>query len=93
MCGSASISQQIFGPVDVVARGGAQRLEYQDRAGAAVAASNRTDHITLYGGGVGYHMGRDLRIGFNIDQQQRTSPVEGKQYTGLRYGFAVTYGS
>jgi hypothetical protein len=38
-------------------------------------------------------MGRDLRIGFNIDSQDRVSPIDSKQYTGLKYGFAVTYGS
>ena len=90
---TGSISQQIFGPVDVVARVGAQRLEYADRVGASLEASDRTDHVTTFGGGFGYHMGRDFRIGFNIDQQQRTSPIDSKQYTGLRYGFAVTYGS
>jgi hypothetical protein len=90
---TASLSQQIFGPVDVVGRIGAQRLEYRDRAGGVVAVSNREDHVRTYGGGIGYHIGRDLRIGFNVDHQQRTSPVNFKQYSDLRYGFAVTYGS
>jgi hypothetical protein len=87
------ISQQIVGPLDAVARGGAARLEYRDRAGAAVAVSNRVDHIDTYGGGIGYHVGRDTRIGVNVDQYQRLSPVSGRQYKGLRYGIAVTYGS
>jgi hypothetical protein len=89
---TGSISQQIFGPVDLVARGGRQRLDYRDRAGANVAVTNRTDYVTSYGGGVGYHLGRDLRIGFNVDQQLRDSLVESNDYTGLRYGFAVNYG-
>ena len=87
-----SIDQQIFGPVDVVGRISRQRLDYRDRAGAAVSAPDRTDHVTSYGGGVGYRMGRDMRIGFNIDKQQRESAVDTKQYNGLVYGFAVTYG-
>jgi len=37
--------------------------------------------------------GRDTRIGINIDQYQRLSPVSGRQFKGLRYGIAVTYGS
>jgi len=90
---TASLSQQIFGPVDVVGRIGAQQLDYRGRAGASVAIPERVDHIKSYGGGVGYHIGRDLRIGFNADRQQRTSPVNFKQYTDVRYGFAVTYGS
>jgi hypothetical protein len=87
-----TISQQVFGPIDVVGRGGAQRLEYRDRAGAAVAVSNRIDHINTFGGGVGYHLGSDLRIGFNIDREHRTSAVDSDQYNNLRYGIAVTYG-
>ena len=65
---SASIEQQLFGPVDVVGRYGAQRLSYRDRAGALVKAANRVDNVTSYGFGFGYHLGRDLRIGVNIDQ-------------------------
>jgi len=87
-----SIDQQIFGPVDVVGRISRQRLDYRDRVGVSVAAPERTDHVTSYGGGVGYRMARDLRIGFNIDKQRRESAVQARQYDGLRYGFAVTYG-
>ena len=53
---------------------------------------NRTDHIKTYGGGVGYGMTQDLRIGFNIDREQRVSPIPIQEYEGLRYGTAITYG-
>jgi hypothetical protein len=89
---SGSIAQQVFGPFDAVARLGASRLAYRDRAGVAVEVSNRVDEIRTYGAGVGYHMGKDLRIGFNVDQQHRISDVSRRQYDGLRYGTAVTYG-
>jgi hypothetical protein len=89
---SASAAQQIFGPVDVVGRLGRLRLAYTDRGGAAVAVSNRVDHVQSYGVGVGYHFGRDVRLGFNVDQQHRTSDVALRQYDGLRYGTSVTYG-
>jgi len=87
------VSQQIAGPFDAVVRGGRARLDYRDRAGAVVAVSNRVDTIDTYGGGFGYHIGRDTRIGVNIDQYERLSPLIGRQYKGLRYGIAVTYGS
>jgi hypothetical protein len=87
------VSQQIAGPFDAVVRGGTARLDYRDRAGAVVAVSNRVDTIDTYGGGFGYHIGRDTRIGVNIDQYERLSPLIGRQYKGLRYGIAVTYGS
>jgi hypothetical protein len=89
---NGSVAQQIFGPFDVVVRGGAQTLAYRDRASVPVAASNRVDHVRSYGGGVGYHMGRDLRLGFNIDKDERTSVLSFRQYTGLRFGSSVTYG-
>lgn len=86
------VTQQIAGPFDAVARGGVARLDYQDRVGVIVAVSNRIDHMETYGGGFGYHIGRDTRIGVNIDQYERLSPVTGRQYKGLKYGLAVTYG-
>ena len=89
---TGSIAQQIFGPLDVVGRAGVQRLEYHNRAGAVVAVSGRTDYVHTYGGGIGYHIGRDIRIGFNIDHSHRTSAVEIRQYNGLTYGTSVTYG-
>ena len=88
----ASIAQQVYGPVDAVARINASRLAYRDRAGAAVEVVDRVDYVRTYGIGVGYRMGRDLRIGFNVDQQHRISDVASRQYDGLRYGTAVTYG-
>ena len=90
---TASIGQQLFGPLDVVGRIGTQQLDYRNRAGTVVVAADRVDHVRLYGVGLGYHFGRDTRIGFNVDHQTRTSPVEARQYQGFVYGFAVTYGS
>ena len=89
---NASIAQQVFGPVDFIVRFGASNLAYRDRAGAAVAASNRVDHYRTYGGGVGYHLSPDLRLGFNVDHYRRTSELDGRRYSGLRYGTSVTYG-
>lgn len=87
------VGQQIFGPLDAVGKAGIARLEYRDRANVVVAVSNRVDRTQTYGGGLGYHLGRDTRLGFNVDHYQRLSPVIGRQYQGLRYGVAVTYGS
>jgi hypothetical protein len=90
---TASVAQQILGPLDVVARLGKQQLAYRDRAGAVVTFSNRRDDVDGYGGGVGYHFGKDTRLGFNIDQQRRTSPLPSARYRGMRYGTSITYGS
>jgi hypothetical protein len=89
---NGTVQQQVFGPFDVLARVGASRLAYRDRAGADVEVPNRVDRVRGYGGGLGYHLGRDLRLGFNIDQQHRVSDVSQREYDGLRYGMSVTYG-
>ena len=90
--GMLAVTQQIYGPVDVVGRLGAQRLDYRDRAGAVVSVKGRTDYVHSYGGGIGYHLGSDIRVGFNVDQVHRTSALTDRQYDDFRYGTAVTYG-
>ena len=90
--GTGSIAQQIFGPFDAVARGGAQHLEYRTRVGATAIAPDRTDRVRSYGFGMGIHMGQDLRLGFNIDKERRTSVLIDRQFDGLKYGTSLTYG-
>jgi hypothetical protein len=88
----ASISQQVFGPVQVGGRIGTQRLAYRNRLGDSAAAADRLDHVRTYGGTIAYRMGNDVRVGFNIDWQHRTSPVFARDYHGLKFGTSVTYG-
>jgi hypothetical protein len=90
--GTAEIAQQIFGPVDFVARAGAQRLRYETRTGADVTEPDRTDHVKVYGIGFGTHLGQDVRLGFNIDWNRRTSVLAEREYKGMRYGSSLTYG-
>ena len=89
---NGSVAQQIFGPVDVVARAATQRLDYRDREAIVVAVPNRLDNVRSYGGGVGYHFGRDLRFGVNIDKQRRTSALAFRQYDDVTFGTSFTYG-
>ena len=89
---NGSITQQVFGPFDAMVRGGVAHLDYRDRAGAAVAVVDRSDEVRSYGVGVGYHFAEDLRLGFNVDKQQRISPVADREYSGLRYGTSLTVG-
>jgi hypothetical protein len=88
----ASIAQQVFGPIDVVGGLSRYQLAYRERTATAVALVDRVDHVRSYSGGVGYHLGPDVRIGFKVEKQQRTSDVFGRTYEGLRIGMAVTYG-
>jgi hypothetical protein len=88
-----SIAQRIAGPVDVVARAGNQKLRYQERLGEGHPEPERTDRVRTYGAGVGVRLGSgDLRLGFNIDREQRTSVLPEHEYVGLKYGTSLTFG-
>jgi len=90
--GTFAVTQRISGPVDAGARLTLQQLAYRNRAGLAPFIDDRVDHVLMYGGSVGYHVGPDLRIAFNVDQQTRDSEVDHQHYEGLRMGVSVTYG-
>ena len=87
-----SIAQQIFGPFDAVARAGVQSLAYRNRFGATGLIADRVDRVRTFGVGVGYHLGKDVRLGFNLDHSRRVSELARRQYSGLKFGTAVTYG-
>ena len=72
---------------------GLQHLDYQDLGGANVVAPNRSDVVQQLSYGIGYHAGRDLRIGVNLGDSRRTSPLSTRQYSGLKFGISLTYGS
>jgi Putative beta-barrel porin 2 len=89
---SGSIAQQIYGPLDVVVRAGTHHLSYRDRAGASVAVPDRADDVRMLGAGFGYHVGSELRIGFNVDRSRRDTDVVAHRYEGYKVGVSVTYG-
>ena len=79
-----SVTQQVGGPWDVQARGSWYRLDYQRAATApANQAPERVDRYQTFGGGVGYRLGRDIRVGFNVDYFRRDSTAA---RSGLRWG-------
>jgi len=86
------LTQQVSGPWDLQARGSWYRLNYQ-RATAVGSAPTpgREDRYRTWGAGVGYRVGRDIRVGVNVDYVQRQSEYESAAYEGIRGGMAVTY--
>ena len=73
-------------------RGDYSILSYRDRIGAEVEVTNRTDHRTTYGIGIGFHMGKDLRLAFNVDQDNRDTKVAEHQCEKFLIGTSLTYG-
>jgi Putative beta-barrel porin 2 len=86
-----SVAQQIYGPLDLIARGGLHHLAYRDQAGAAVEFVDRVDTIKSYGGGLGYHLGDNSRVGFDLNKVIRDSELADHRYNGLRFGVSFTY--
>jgi hypothetical protein len=87
-----TIAQQIFGPFDVMARLGRHALAYRNREGITLTVPDRVDHTRSYGVGVGYHMGKELRLGFNFDKVRRESDVADRRFNNVKFGTAITYG-
>jgi hypothetical protein len=87
-----SIAQQVYGPLDVQVRADIASLNYRDREGAVVSVANRVDQIKSIGVGVGWHMGKDLRLAFNVDHNNRDTELVGHQYEKLLIGASLTYG-
>ena len=86
----ATVTQRIAGPIDVQFVVGAERLAYEARADALYAA--RGDSMRTLGGGVGYRLGENSRLGVNIEHTHRNSPIAERRYTRRRIYGALTYG-
>ena len=56
-----------------------------------MVASGRTDHLVRLGGGIGYHVGKALRIGVNYDETHRESVIDTHAYDRPAFGMSMTY--
>ena len=88
----ATITPQLTARWDVRGRLGIQRLAYRPVAGVPGVMEDRVDRVALIGGGVGYRVGRDVRVGIGVDRERRETPVLRHAYEGYRTGLSVTYG-
>ena len=86
-----SVTRQVRGPWDVQARGSWYRFNYQQATTGDASQPGRVDHFGVWGGGVGYRLSRDIRLGLNLDYVRRESLDATLNYAGLRGGVAVTY--
>jgi len=87
-----SVAQQISARFDLQLRGDIAYLSYRSRAGSVVVVPDRTDRVKTVGVGVGFHMGKDMRLSFNIDQNNRDTQVREHRYEKFLIGTALTYG-
>ena len=91
-----SVTQAVGGPWALVARMGLQRLAYRRVSavaqGFSPAEHGRLDRVRLFGGGLSYRLGPDVRLGFDANYFSRSSDYRHRHYRGLRAGTSVTYG-
>jgi hypothetical protein len=88
---TVTVTQRLFSGWDIVGHAARQRLAYRE-LGRSLASSGRVDVVTMLGGGIGYRIGGDVRVGLDIHQQRRRTPVDARNYRGLLIGSSVTYG-
>ena len=86
-----SLTQKITHSWDLVGRLGHYTLDYE-RVGVP-GATRRKDSGNRYGGGIGYVLGQQVRLGFDVNYMDRTSDADiTRNYEGVRAGFTITYG-
>jgi hypothetical protein len=88
----ASIAQQLIGPIDGFLHGGTTLMDYRDRNGVSIQVPDRQDHVNALGAGIGYHIGQNLRLAFNVDKVNRASQVTDRAYDNFKFGTALTVG-
>jgi hypothetical protein len=81
-------TQRVVGRWDVQGTGGRDRLAYR----GIIAALDRRDFMGRWGGGIGYSVGEQIRVAFNVQSFYRSSERPGREYGGVRVGVSVTYG-
>lgn len=85
---TTGLTQRVIGRWDVQLSGGRDRLAYQ----ALLPRDIRTDHVERVGGGIGYTVGEQLRVGLDVQSYFRASDLPGRDYRTLRGGVSVMYG-
>ena len=86
---TTTLTQRITGRWDFQVTGGRDRLAYH----ALIAAVDaRTDFIGRFGGGIGYTLGEQTRISFDVNSYYRSSVRPELEYGSVRAGVSVNYG-
>jgi hypothetical protein len=80
-------TQRVVGQWDVRLTGGRDRLDYR----SLDPTDTRRDLIHRFGGGIGYDVGDDLRVGFDLSWQTRQSPRSEHDYRSFKSGVSLTY--
>jgi hypothetical protein len=87
------VTQKITHQWDLVGNLGRQWLSYQALVAPGIIGGDRLDRSYYAGGGIGYELSDDLRIGCEANYYHRASnTVTFNEYNGLRVGAVISYG-
>jgi Putative beta-barrel porin 2 len=87
------VTQRITTRWDIVGDVGHQWLGYRQLEVGTSVAEDRTDRSYRVGGGTGYRLGENVRVGVLVEYYHRSSNTRDlRQYNGLRMGGSFTYG-
>jgi hypothetical protein len=89
--GTVSATQSIGLNWYAIGRVGESRLNYREFL--PTLTDSRVDRVFTRGFGFGRRLGRDIRIGFDIDYVRRRSTIALNEYEGYRVGGSFSYGS
>ena len=89
---SLEVTQVVGYNWDVVGRVSLSSLAYKGLLADLSLGTDRKDRLFGYGAGFGRRLGDSLRIGIDVDYQQRTSDRETRKYDGMRVGGSISYG-
>jgi hypothetical protein len=86
------LTQQLQESLDARAIVGRDRLDYREQAPSSVPNDTRTDRASVIGGGVGYHVRPNLRVGVDVEFARRSSDRLDRRYDRTRVFASMTYG-
>jgi hypothetical protein len=89
--GAVEVSHNLIGPLDVIARAGRERLDYD--AVPAFRLPAHLDRVTTVGGGVTLRLGPRVRMSANYEKTTRRSDaLDDRNYDRQRLYTTATYG-
>jgi hypothetical protein len=91
--GTVTVTTQLVGPFDVRVTGTRQLLAYRASAAAPLPERPGDDTMSGYGGGVGYRLREQLRLGLNAAWSHRDSQISlQREYRNRRIFASLTWG-
>ena len=88
--GRVTMTHQLAGALDIQALAGRQTMAYRQRL---VQGDARRDQVETYGGGAGYRLRANTRLGVTWEVNRRSSVLDERRYVRRRVFASLTYGS